>query len=592
MNKQKIPCDAKAVQLSASEISAETTAENWNKEEALPLLESDRQQFMRCLEERLADFDLRNKELETANIILQEQLVRERTLQKVVLDELEESRETHRGLSEAAFDSIFFSEKGICIEQNETAEKVFGHTKEEALGRYGTEWIVPEDRKTVMDNMLAGYLEPYEVTALKKDGSTFPALLSGKMMFYKGKNVRVTSLSDISARKIAEVELIKARQEAEQANHAKSEFISRMSHELRTPLNSILGFAQLLDMDELTPVHKKRIYYILNSGRHLLNLINEVLDIAQIESGRISIFPETIRLGSFIAEMAETVKPLADQQQITLEVVKPDSNELFVISDLMKLNQILLNIISNAIKYNRPGGSVVIKTEILSNYMAGVDFCRISVKDTGLGISPEDIQKLYIPFERIGAEKMEIEGTGLGLALVKKLTEAMGINFQLDSSVGEGSTFWFEMPLVFCKKPDIEDHSISELLAMQRKHRSGTILYIEDNLSNIELVEEIIRNHRPEIRLIRSLFGKQAVEFANIYAPDLILLDLDLPDIHGSEVFINLQAEARLKKIPVVIVSADAMTRQIEKILKAGARNYLTKPLDIGAFLRIVDEWI
>lgn len=538
------------------------------------------------------ELESRNKELEAANLFLQEQLVCERAIQKTVLDELEESRETHRGLSEAAFDSIFFSEKGICIEQNETAEKVFGYTKEEALGRYGTEWIVPEDRKTVMDNMLAGYQEPYEVTALKKDGSTFPALLSGKMMFYKGKNVRVTSLSDISARKAAEVELIKARHEAEEANHAKSEFISRMSHELRTPLNSILGFAQLLDMDELTPVHKKRIHYILNSGKHLLNLINEVLDIAQIESGRISIFPETIRLSTFIAEMAETVKPLADKLHVRIEVIKPASNELFVISDLMKLNQILLNVLNNGIKYNRPGGSVEIKTEILASYMAGVDFCRISVKDTGFGISPEDIQKLYIPFQRIGAEKMEIEGTGLGLALVKKLSEAMGINFELESTIGEGSTFWFEMPLVFNKTNDIEVPTISDFFEKRRKHRSGTILYIEDNLSNIELVEEIIKNHRPEIRIIRSIFGKQAVEFANIYAPDLILLDLDLPDIHGSKVFINLQAEASLKNIPVVIVSADAMTRQIESILKAGAKNYLTKPLDINAFLQTIDEWI
>ena len=588
MNKKKIPF-AESADLAAD--SKNMTESNCH-EAGLPLSELDKLQFIRCLEERQADLELRNKELETANLILQDQLVRERAMQKNVLDELEESRETHRGLSEAAFDSIFFSEKGICIEQNETAEKIFGYTKEEALGRYGTEWIVPEDRKTVMDNMLAGYQEPYEVTALKKDGSTFPALLSGKMMFYKGKNVRVTSLSDISARKIAETELIKARQEAEKANHAKSEFISRMSHELRTPLNSVLGFAQLLDMDELIPIHKKRIHYILSSGKHLLNLINEVLDIAQIESGRISIFPETIHLSSFIADMAESVKPLADQQHIRIEVVKPASNDLFVVSDLMKLNQILLNIINNAIKYNQSGGSVVIKTEILTNYMAGVDYCRISVKDTGMGISPEDIQKLYIPFERIGAEKLEIEGTGLGLALVKKLTEAMGINFELESTIGEGSTFWFEMPLIFCKPPEIATNSISEFFEARRKHRSGTILYIEDNLSNIELVEEIIRNHRPEIRLVRSLFGKQAVEFASIYEPDLILLDLDLPDIHGSEVFINLQAEASLKNIPVVIVSADAMTRQIEKILKAGARNYLTKPLDISAFLHIVDEWI
>jgi len=636
------------------------------------------------------------------------------TERKLAMAELKESRETHRGLSEAAFDSIFFSEKGICIEQNQMAEKVFGYTTEEALGRYGTDWIVPEDRKILMDNMLAGIEEPYEVMALRKDGTTFPCMLSGKMMYYKGRNVRVTSLNDITdrkkaeeallesekrfslfmdylpalvfikdfegrmiysnnainkalgasewlgkslfdifnaetasriisddkktiqsgyqsieesflnldgslhhyetqkfviprsgqksilggislditERKKAEEEIIKSRNEAESANHAKSEFLSRMSHELRTPMNSILGFAQLLQMGELEFRQRKGVNHIIHSGKHLLDLINEVLDISRIEAGRISLALEPIQLNGVILEMIDSIQPQATARNITIKLIDSSLHNTCVIADNQRLKQVLMNLLSNSIKYDREGGLVIIEITTRPPNPLEQSLVRISISDTGIGIAAEDIPKLFTPFERIGAEKTETEGTGLGLTVVKKLMDAMDGEIGVESVPGEGSTFWIELPA-----GDNQHESVANPVNLTEPesaltHKNGTILYIEDNRSNIELVEQILADHRSNIRLFSTINGKQAVPLALEVEPDLILLDLDLPDINGDEVIALLKAEVRTKAIPVIIISADAMSQQQEKLFKAGARNYLTKPLDVPLFLLEVDKWL
>ncbi len=241
-------------------------------------------------------------------------------------------------------------------------------------------------------------------------------------------------------------ELREVNKNLERANLAKSEFLSRVSHELRTPMNAILGFAQLMDMGELNPGHKKRVSHILNSGKHLLELIDEVLDISGIESGKLTILSEPVQLKGIVAETIDTIKPLADARQLKLEFQDSHVNELFVMSDRKRLKQMLTNLLSNAVKYNRQGGTISVKTETRSMDDQGIVFVRISVKDTGLGIPADDIPKLFAPFERIGAEQTDAEGTGLGLALVKRIMDAMEGLVGVESIVGEGSTFWIEMP--------------------------------------------------------------------------------------------------------------------------------------------------
>jgi PAS domain S-box-containing protein len=395
---------------------------------------------------------------------------------------------------------------------------------------------------------------------------------------------------DITKRKRAESDLKKARNEAEKANHAKSEFLSRMSHELRTPMNSILGFAQLMDMGELNSKQKKGIKHIMNNGRHLLSLINDVLDISGIEAGRQILTPEPVQLAAIINEITDSIQIAANKRKVSIVLVDSPANSLFALADKLRLKQILINLLSNAIKYNNEGGSVTIKIAVQPTNESGRCPVKISICDTGNGIRPEDIGKLFQAFERIGADQTETEGTGLGLMVVKKLIEVMGGKVGVESVVGTGSTFWIELPISNNSKQDMSQTNGSPTPGLQETKHDTTILYIEDNPSNIELVEAIIEQHCPEIRLVTSIHGKQTLPLAKEYKPGLIMLDLNLPDMPGIDVLEQLLADDHTKAIPVIIISADAMPFQIEKLIKAGATDYLTKPLDIVQFLKTIEQ--
>jgi PAS domain S-box-containing protein len=377
-----------------------------------------------------------------------------------------------------------------------------------------------------------------------------------------------------------------ARQEAERANRAKSDFLSRMSHDLRTPLNAILGFAQLLATEETDADRSEYARQILSGGRHLLELINEVLDIARIEAGQLSLSPEPVNVPDVAREVLDLVAPLATVREVSLRLADRPCNDVPVIADRQRLAQILLNLVSNAVKYTSRGGRVTI--ECVAQPARRL---RILVIDTGAGIPPEKLRLLFTPFERIGAENSAVEGTGLGLALSRGLSSAMGGTMGVESEVDRGTTFWLELPMSD-RKPAIA-HEVSEpaAAAAVRRDVAGTVLYVEDNLSNVRLMERVLKR-RPGVTLLHAPAGAAGIDMARQHRPSAIFLDLHLPDVSGEEVLRQLWEDPDLRPIPVAVLSADAMSAQMRRLKAGGAVAYLTKPLDVGKLLGLVDQFL
>ena len=376
-----------------------------------------------------------------------------------------------------------------------------------------------------------------------------------------------------------------AREAAEAANRSKNEFLSRMSHELRTPLNAVLGFAQLLESDDLPPEQHDSVRQILHGGRHLLNLINEVLEISRIETGTFSLSPEPVNVADMVDEVIELTQPLAARASIQL-ARDGGGFDVHVLADRQRFKQILLNLVGNAVKYNRQGGSVTLTCS--SDNAACV---RVNVHDTGLGIRDEHLSLLFTPFERLGAERTTIEGTGVGLALSRRLAEAMGGTIDVDSTFGQGSTFWVEMPAA--ERPADRDELMGDVTPALATTANGTdrrtILYIEDNLANIQLVEQVFAT-RTDIEVLSVTKGRLGLELAREHQPALVLLDLHLPDLTGADVLRQLREHEQTSAIPVVMISADATPEQVQRLLTDGARAYLTKPVDVAELRRLVDD--
>jgi CheY-like chemotaxis protein/nitrogen-specific signal transduction histidine kinase len=383
----------------------------------------------------------------------------------------------------------------------------------------------------------------------------------------------------------AKQEADRAKQEAERANQAKSEFLSRMSHELRTPLNAILGFSQVLKMDGLEHRQEECVQQILKGGRHLLELINEVLDIARIETGSLALSSEAVNVAELLTETLDLIRPLAAERELRIQAPSEQGCAGVVQADRQRLRQVLLNLASNAVKYNRHGGSIGFACKAADGRI------RILVQDTGPGIPADKMQRLYTPFDRLGAEQSEIQGTGMGLALSKRFAEAMGGSLTAHSIEGQGSTFTLELALA----EDPLEHYQRDLPARPASvhhHHSGpehTVLHVEDNPSNLRLIERVL-GQRGGVRLLTATQGELVHGLARQHQPDLILLDQHLPDIGGEEVLRRLQADPKTAHLPVMVVSADATAGQIERLLAAGATQYLTKPLDVDRFLEVVDQ--
>jgi PAS domain S-box-containing protein len=484
--------------------------------------------------------------------------------------------------------------QGRILTWNEGAQQIKGYTADEIVGKEFCVFYPPEEvRRGVPAEALriAAQEGRWEAEGwrVRKDGSRFWAnVVITALVDATGTLVGSAKVTrDLSERKQAEEAIREAKDEAERANAAKSEFLSRMSHELRTPLNAILGFAQLLDLDDVSPLQHDNIAQILKAGRHLLDLINEVLDLTRIETGHLTLSIEPVAVAEVLHEALVLIRPLAGTHNVHLGEVPAVSATTQVLADQQRLKQVLLNLLANAVKYNRPGGTVTLACRPMTD-----DRLRLEVHDTGLGIPPEKLDRLFVPFERLGAEQTPVEGTGLGLALCKRLVELMGGAIGVTSTVGQGSTFWIDLA---CPTP-VELHDVGDAPALEGATTgpavpgaAGTLLYIEDNLSNLQLVEQLLR-YRPGVKLVAAMQGRLGLELAREHQPGLIVLDLHLPDLGGQEVLGCLRAEARTAGIPVVVLSADATPGQVARLRAAGAAAYLTKPLDVQQFLGVVDD--
>jgi signal transduction histidine kinase/ActR/RegA family two-component response regulator len=433
-----------------------------------------------------------------------------------------------------------------------------------------------------------GIEDIYELTYICADGKRFPAIVS------------ITALSDDydeiigylligshnSVRKRVERELNEAMAAADQANLAKSEFLSSMSHELRTPLNAILGFAQLIETGVPAPnvSQQRSVGQILKAGWYLLDLINEILDLSLIESGKLSLSLEPILLADVLRESRAMIEPQATKRAIQV-TFPPLTTALLVMADLTRLKQVLLNLLSNAIKYNREGGAISVDCRVSSSGRI-----RIAVTDTGMGLTEENLKKLFQPFNRLGQEAHVGEGTGIGLVVSKRLVELMGGVIGVESTIGVGSVFWIELNATTAHQRRVIEANTAIMAPVH--HAEGmplrTLLYVEDNPDNLMLVEDLILR-RPDIRLASAKDGISGVALARASLPDVILMDINLPGMSGVEALRILSADPATAHIPIVALSANAGPRDIARGLEAGFFRYLTKPIKVTEFLNTLD---
>jgi signal transduction histidine kinase/ActR/RegA family two-component response regulator len=449
-----------------------------------------------------------------------------------------------------------------------------------------------------------GIEDIYELTYVRKDGSRLPAMVSVTALHDASERIIGYLLigTDNTARKQVEGEQVRlnralhethealrsAKVAAEGANQAKSEFLSSMSHELRSPLNAILGFAQLIDTGAPppTPGQKDSIDQILQAGWYLLELINEILDLSLIESGKLSMSPEPVALAELLADCQAMVEPHARKNDIVVRFTASEP-PLHVCADRTRLKQIIVNLLSNAIKYNRPGGTVDVACS-----PAAAGQVRIGVRDSGLGLPAEKLAQLFEPFNRLGQEAGVQEGTGIGLVVSKRLVELMGGRIGAESRVGTGSLFWVE--LAQAPSPEATASGPRRGLAWQNAPEMltgaplRTVLCVEDNPANLQLVAGMLAR-RPHVRLLGAKDGRSGVNLARSAQPDVILMDINRPGISGLTALRILAGDAATAHIPVVALSANAMPRDIEKGLAAGFFRYLTKPLKLAEFLQTLD---
>jgi len=523
--------------------------------------------------------------------------------------EIKEAREYAENIVETVHNPLVVLSSDLKIlTANHSFYDSFKVTPEETIGNFiydlgNRQWDLPRLRDLFEkilpnDTVFNGYEVEHDFPGIGRK----TILLNAREIFRKniGSHIILLAMEDITARKRAEaertrleqvlqdknIELERARYVAEKANLAKSEFLSSMSHELRTPLGAILGFAQLMESGapQPTPAQTRSIDQILKAGWHLLDLINEILDLALIESGKLSISLEPVSLAEVIRECETMIEPQAQKHGISV-VFAPSAAPCFINVDRTRVKQVLINLLANAIKYNNGGGMVTVESDL-----SQAKTIRISVRDTGSGLDPEQLAQLFQPFNRLGQEA-NIEGTGIGLVVCKRLVELMGGVIGVESVIGQGSVFWFELNRAAEPTLADVDAAIPTAVALAPGEDAApvhTLLYVEDNPANLMLVEDIIAR-RPDIRFLSARDAIRGIEMAHAYQPDVILMDINLPGISGLEALKILAEDPATTHIPVVALSANAIPREIEKALEAGFFRYLTKPIKVNEFMSSLD---
>ncbi len=472
----------------------------------------------------------------------------------------------------------------------------FGLTPEQIRGRHVRDVVgdaLYETNRPNIDGALRGERQFFERAmatpsgAMRYSQSTYvPDIQDGTVVGFFAHVADITARRQIEmALEASEVRLAQEAEQARRANAAKSEFLAGMSHELRTPLNAVIGFSQMLLLDSdgnLTEAQKEYCRFIESGGQHLLGVISQVLELSAIESNRMKLSIDRVQVEYVLQRVSDLMEPIATKAGVHLEVTGWDAPDIR--ADDLRLSQILMNLVSNAIKYNRPGGAVRVTTAVIAD-----DRVRFSVADTGNGIAPANQAKLFRPFERLGAERSAIEGTGIGLTLVAKLTEAMGGAVGFTSEVGKGSTFWIDLPRETAA-PDTAETPVEAAVAAPAPEPAGyVVLYVEDNRVNLQLMERLIATVKGA-RMLSAPTPAMGLDLACAYRPDVIILDINLPDMDGYQMLAALRARPETRDVPVLALTASAMPRDIERGIAAGFTGYLTKPIQVKTLLGTINE--